>query len=312
MRSRPLPPSRLRLGPALVLALALLPGVAAAAGSAPERVISIGGSITEIIFALGQQQRVIAVDSTSRHPAAAQQRPDVGYMRALAAEALLALEPDHIIAVADAGPPRVLAQLRAAGTPMTIVPDEPSPDGVVDKISTVARVLGVEAAGRALARRFERELAQVRGALAGIESTPSVLFLLSPGGGAPLVAGRETSAAGIIELAGGRNAVEQFEGYKPLTPEATVTVAPQFLLVTNQTLAALGGREALLSRPALAAAPAGRAGRLIAMDALLLLGFGPRTPAAVRELAQALHPEAIASARSRPLDGEPPASGARR
>jgi iron complex transport system substrate-binding protein len=117
-----------------------------------------------------------------------------------------------------------------------------------------------------------------------------VLFLLSIGDGAPLAAGLGTSAAGIIALAGGENAIDGFEGYKPLTPEAAATAAPDVLLVTTRTLEALGGPQAVLARPEIAATKAGRDGRLVALDGLLLLGFGPRTPEAIRALASALHP----------------------
>lgn len=125
--------------------------------------------------------------------------------------------------------------------------------------------------------------------MARLERRPSVLFLLSIGGGAPLAAGRGTSAAEIITLAGGRNAVQAFEGFKPLSAEAAIAAAPDVLLVTDRSLAALGGRESLLARPELALTPAGRARRVVAMDGLLLLGFGPRTPDAALRLASALH-----------------------
>lgn len=118
-----------------------------------------------------------------------------------------------------------------------------------------------------------------------------MLFLLSVGRGAPMAGGRETAAEGIIALAGGRNAVTAFEGFKPLSPEAAVSAAPEVILVTRSTLEALGGHEALLSRPEIAGTPAGTNSWVVVMDALLLLGFGPRTPQAVRDLAKDLHPE---------------------
>ncbi len=274
----------------LCLLLAVL-SPARAADAAPARVISIGGAVTEVVFALGAGDRVIAVDSTSRHPPIAEALPDVGYMRALAAEPIIALAPDLVLAVEDAGPAAVIDQLRAAGTRIVTVPDEPSPEGVRRKIAVVAAALGLEAEGRTLAARIDAELARLAHELAAVKRQPSVLFLLSVGnGGAPLAGGAETSAAGIVELAGGRNAVSAFTGYKPLSPEAAVAAAPDVVLVTERTLELLGGPEAVLARPEVALTPAGRRRRLIAMDGLLLLGFGPRTPQAARQLAAALHP----------------------
>ncbi len=93
----------------------------------------------------------------------------------------------------------------------------------------------------------------------------------------------------MIELAGGRNAFGQVEGYKPLAPEAAIAAAPDVILCTDQGLAAAGGVDGLLRAPGLAATPAGRARRVRSLEALLLLGFGPRLPQAVAQLAEALH-----------------------
>lgn len=258
---------------------------------ADNRIVSIGGSVTEIVYLLGAADRLIAVDSTSLYPPEAQDQPDVGYMRRLAAEPILALRPTLLLAVEDAGPPSVLEQLRAAGTRLVTVPDDPTPEGVLKKISVVADALDLEAEGQALAARLEKELQRLREALAAVERKPSVLFLFSVGRGAPLAAGRDNSADSIIALAGGRNAVDRFDGYKPLSPEAAVAAAPEVLLVTERTLRLLGGRETLLTRPEVSATPAGHNGRVVVMDGLLLLGFGPRTPSAIRQLATALHPD---------------------
>lgn len=277
--------------PVLLVALAAaLPTTA----SADDRggIVAIGGAVTEIVFALGAGDRLVAVDSTSQYPPAATELPDVGYMRQLAAEPILSMEPAKILAVADAGPKRVLDQIRQAGVPITTIPDEASREGVVTKIRRVAEAIGRTDAAEDLIARVTEGFARVKARTADISERPSVLFLLSAGRGPPLVAGRDTSAARIIDLAGGRNAVERFDGFKPLSPEAAVAAAPDVILTTTGTRDALGGADKLLSRPALTATPAGETGRLIAMDGLLLLGFGPRTPEAANKLAEALHPEA--------------------
>ena len=274
----------------VVCILAVLPAMPAGSDPIDTRVISVGGAITEVVFALGAQDRLIAVDSTSQYPREAQDLPDVGYMRQLATEPILALAPSLVLVEEDAGPPEVLDQLRAANVDLVVVADDPSPQGVLAKIEAVASALGLEAQGREIAARLQTEFARLEDAIAPAATRPRVLFLLSIGDGAPLAAGVGTSAAGIIALAGGENAIDGFEGYKPLTPEAAATAAPDVLLVTTRTLEALGGPQAVLARPEVAATKAGRDGRLVALDGLLLLGFGPRTPEAIRALAGALHP----------------------
>ena len=256
-----------------------------------ERIVSVGGAVTEIVYALGMAHRVIAVDSTSRFPEKARSKPDVGYMRRLAAEPILAIGPTLLLAVADAGPPAVLDQLREAGLRVALIPDDPSPQGVLEKIRRVAAVLHRQEAGRALVGGLRAEFAALRRAVAAVPSRPRVLFLLSIGqGGAPLASGRNTAAAGIIELAGGTNAVDAFAGYRPLSSEAAVAAEPDVILVTNRSLALLGGLEGLLKMPEIALTPAGETRRVVAMDGLLLLGFGPRTARAVEGLARRLHP----------------------
>lgn len=271
----------------------LLSGAARAETAAPdgERIVSIGGTVTEIAYALEAGERIVAVDATSLFPDAATEKPNVGYMRQLAAEPILALEPSLILAVEDAGPVVVLDQLREAGVPVVLVPDEPSFDGVIDKIGRVADALGAQAEGKALTARLETEFERLSAALKGASERPRVLFMLSIGqGGVPMAAGRETSAEGIIRLAGGVNAVEAFEGYKPLSPEAAVAAQPDVLLITSRSLDLLGGEAGLLALPEVAVTPAGQASRILSLDGLLLLGFGPRTGEAVRWLAQQLHP----------------------
>lgn len=277
----------------VTLSLQLSPENASAENG--NRVVSIGGSVTEVVYALGAGDRLIAVDSTSLHPPEARDHPDVGYMRRLSAESILALKPTLLLAVEDAGPESVLDQLRAAGMRLVVVPDVPSNEGVLQKIDVVAKALDLEAEGRIVSDRLREELALLGDDLSKVGGKPSVLFLLSVGRGAPLAAGRDTSAASIIGLAGGRNAIDAFEGYKPLTPEAMVGTEPDFILVTERTRDLLGGEQALLARPEIAAMPAGRDRRLITMDGLLLLGFGPRTPQAIRDLAADLHPDWPAS-----------------
>jgi len=274
----------------LVLVLSLVLGPEAAVAE-DGRLISVGGSVTEIVYALGEEDRLIAVDSTSTYPPEAHELPNVGYLRTLSAEPILALEPSLVLAEPDAGPQTAIEQIRDAGVPVKLVSDDPTPDGVIEKITLVAAALNVSRKGEGLAARIEGEFDDLRRYLADVADGPRVLFLLSIGNGAPLAAGRETSADGIIALAGGRNAVTGYSGYKPLTPEAAVELAPDAILIDSRSLEALGGEDALLARPELAATPAGRAGRVIAMDGMFLLGFGPRTAGAARQLAAALHPD---------------------
>ncbi|MDF2234141.1 ABC transporter substrate-binding protein [Albimonas sp. CAU 1670] len=277
----------LALGAGGALSLAL--GRSAAA-HAPDRLVIAGGDLTEIAFALGAGERIVAVDTTSMFPEATGPLPKIGYLRQLAPEGILALAPDAVIASADAGPPPTLERLRAAGVRVEIAPEGKDVSVIPAKIAFMGRALGREA--EALAGAFRARMAALEDALSGVETRPSVMILLAAGRGAPLVSGTGTAADAIVGLARGRNAVTGYAGYRPLSAEAAIAAAPEALLVPDHALGMMGGREALLSRPEIAATPAGAAGRLLAMDGLKLLGLGPRTPEAIAELARALHPGA--------------------
>lgn len=272
----------------LILVLVAFTLASGAARAEQERVVAIGGSITEIIYALGAEDRLVAVDSTSLYPEVATELPDVGYMRRLSAEPILALEPDHILAIADAGPKPVLDQLREAGVEITVIDDQPSPEGIVDKIKDVAEALDLADQGKALAGQVEADFDALAAEVDEVAVPPRLMFVLNTGRGAPMVGGTGTSADAIIRLAGGENAVTGLDGYKPLSPEAAIQAAPDVILTMNRSVDISGGKEALLALPDIALTPAGQNQALISMEGLFLLGFGPRTPDAARTLAAAL------------------------
>ncbi len=271
------------------------PQPVAAAGQAKvgfdtSRLVTLGGPVTEVVFALGLGERIAGVDASSTHPVAATRLPQVGYQRTLAAEGVLSLRPSAILATSEAGPPAAIAQLKSSGVPLLIFAGEPTPEAAQARIRAIARALGREQKGEALVRAMQQDLeAARRAARRSAGRAPRVLFLYARGGNTLMVAGRDNAADTMIRLAGATNAVTGYEGYKPLTAEAAVAAAPEVILVPGAGLASVGGVEGLLQLPGLALTPAGQARRVVAMDDLYLLGFGPRLGKATRELAERLH-----------------------
>ncbi|TWT15317.1 hemin ABC transporter substrate-binding protein [Reyranella sp. CPCC 100927] len=262
------------------------------------RVVAIGSSVTEIVYALGAGDRLIGADTTSMYPEPALQLPRVGYMRQISAEGVLSLRPTLIISTTAAGPPAAFDQLRTAGVATLVLPDDYDFDSVLRKIDGIGTALGRQDAARSLITASRAEMSSLADKLAQAAERPKVLSLLSVSQGPPQAAGRVTAADGIIRLAGGTNAITSYEGYRPITAEGALAQAPDVLMVSAQTLQALGGVDNLLAAASLALTPAGKARRVFALDALLLLGFGPRTPEAARHLAAFLHPElGLATAR---------------
>lgn len=264
---------------------------ASAQDTEAERVLPLGGSVTEIVYALDQGDRVVGVDASSIYPEAATEKPDVGYYRQLSAEGVLSLDPDIILALEGTGPPAVLDQLRNADVGVETIPDEPSVAGAKQKIRQVAELLGRVDAGDDLVAEMERQLAEARTLREEADTPPRVLFIYARGSGTMNVAGSGTSAGAMIELAGGENALADVDGFKPLTAEAVVDAAPDVILMLTRGLDSVGGVEGVLEQPGIELTPAGENRRIVAMDDLLLLGFGPRLGTAVRELTGELHPE---------------------
>lgn len=293
------------LGGEPALASEVRPADAAAQGAARDaRIVSIGGAVTEILFALGVGDRVVAVDQTSQFPAAARALPQVGYARALSPEGVLSAGPTLIIAIEGAGPKSTLDVLKAASVPVVIVPEVHTPEGVVEKILVVARAVGEEAKGRALADAVRADFAAAEAAVKALPNHPKAVFVLAASGGSATVGGTGTSADAMLRLAGATNAMASIHGYKPAVDEAAMAADPDAVVVMKG-----GGQElppeTIFALPAFMGTPAARDGRHIAMWGSYLLGFGPRTPQAVLDLARALHPEAqLADLPARPWAGD--------
>ena len=269
--------------------LALLGRVQAA--TAPLRLVSIGGALTELVYALDAQQLLVGVDTTSLYPATARSLPNVGYARTLSAEGLLSLRPTLIVATEDAGPPAVLRQIEAARVPLHTLRADHHFEGLLERTRKLGDLLDRRPAAAALAEqlaaRWSATQQQVAQASAG-HAAPRVLFILSHAAGQVRIAGQNTAADAVIRYAGAVNALQDVDGYKPLTPEAVIATAPDVILTTDMSLDTGGGIDGILKLPGIAQTPAGRARRVVSQDPLELLGFGPRLPQSISRLAKSL------------------------
>ncbi len=251
------------------------------------RVVSIGGSVTEIVYALGEENRLVARDTTSNPPAAVLDLPDVGYLRALSPEGVLSVSPDLILTEEGAGPPESVELLRQADIPFAEVPDGFTAEAILAKIRAVGAALEVPEKAEALA---ETVGADMRAALDSVDvKDKRVLFILSMQGGRILASGTDTAAAGMIRLVGAQNAVTSFSGYKPLTDEAVAQAAPDVILMMDRQGDHAAANDQLFANPAISTTPAAKSRAVVRMDGMYLLGFSVRTPDALRDLAAALN-----------------------
>ncbi len=281
----------------LILSVNLL-GTNKALGSETKdykRIVSIGGSVTEIIFALGEQDRLIARDNTSVYPEQAFALPDVGYIRRLSPEGVLSVNPDLILAMEGSGPPEAIDTLKEANVPIVFIPEGYTGEKISEKIMAVGQAINAESKAELLAKDTSLALEKISTRVSAALPQKKVLFILSLRGGKILSSGQNTAADGIIDLAGGENIITEFEGYKQISDEAVISAAPEVILMMNARGDHGTSDEQVFSHPAIAATPAGQNQNIIRMDGLYMLGFGPRTAEAATELFEILssekHPE---------------------
>lgn len=256
----------------------------------PTRIVSIGGAITEILYALGFDDRIAGVDATSLYPAAAlHDKPNVGYMRQLSPEGVLGLNPSLVLAVQGSGPKETMEVLEAAKVPLVLVPETFSEQGLVDKIRLVGHAMGADPRAECLSAAVSHDLAELRNLRARVTKPVRVMFVMSLLDGRAMAAGQKTAANEIIQLAGAVNAVEGYDGYKMISDEAIVAAKPDVVLSIQRGKDSLQA-EAIYAHPAFALTPAAANRSFISMEGLYLLGFGPRTAAAARDLSAKLYP----------------------
>ena len=282
-----------RLAGATVLTLALGLSSVAAQDLKPfadtSRLVSIGGSLTEIIYALGEQGKLVARDQTALYPEAAVALPDVGYMRALAPEGVLSVSPSALLVIEGSGPPEALEVLSHAGVEYQTVPESYSAEGVLLKIRAVGQALGVADKAEALAKTTELQFAELAARTDAVTQPKRILFILSVDGGKIQASGTGTAADGIIALAGGVNAIDDYSGYKALTEEAIIDAAPDVILMMDRGGDHSASDADLKANPAIALTPAGQNDAFYRLDGAYLLGFGPRTAAAAGEVVDLLY-----------------------
>ena len=252
------------------------------------RVTIAGGSLTEIVYLLKQENKLVAVDITSNFPEEAKQLPSIGYVRALSAEGVLSLSPSLILGEDDTGPPTVMEQLSRVGIQIEIIPEENSTDGIIKKVKCVAEILGVDKNTKdktlAILNADAKELKLLTEM--NKKESPKVMFILSMESGSPTVGGRDTSADGLIKMTGAINVMDSFEGWKPVSTEAIIQAKPDFILISERGLNSFGSIEKLGQHPSLVFTPAAKNNNIIAMDGMAMLGFGPRTISSAKDIAQ--------------------------
>jgi iron complex transport system substrate-binding protein len=257
------------------------------------RIVSLNGDLTETIFALGAGDRVVGIDLTTTYPEEATTLPDVGLGRNLDAEAVIALSPTLVVGDTQIEPATAIDQIRQAGIPVVILQAEVTLEGVTRKITTMGEILGLQAEASELGARVQAEIDDALALAATATTTPRVAYVYVRGPETLLLFGNGMPTHFLIEGAAAIDAAGDVGVIfaENLSAERLVVAAPDILITPEEGFGIIGGLDAFLALPGVADTPAGASGAVITYDEAFLLGMGPRTGQALRQLVLDLHPE---------------------
>lgn len=245
-----------------------------------QKIVSLNGAVTEVIAALGHEKEIVAVDVTSTYPETLKATAkDLGHVRSISIESIMALQPTLILATEKDMSPELLQKIKSSGVEAHVLKQDFTVDGTKKLVADVAGILKHEDY-KAIGEKIDNDLKKV-GAL---PKSPKVLFIYARGAGTLMVAGKNTPVEKVITLAGGQNAITEFEDFKPLTPEALIKGNPDVILMFDSGLGSLGGPQGVLKIPGVDKTNAGKNKKIISMDGGLLSGFGPRVGEAAVQL----------------------------
>ncbi|KGO85661.1 ABC transporter substrate-binding protein [Flavobacterium rivuli WB 3.3-2 = DSM 21788] len=245
-----------------------------------QKIVSLNGAVTEIVAALGHEKELVGVDVTSTYPANVKTTAkDLGHVRSVNIEGIMALNPTLIIGTDKDMSPELLEKIKKSGVKAELFKQEFTPEGTKRLIADVAKVLDHKDFIQ-LNTKIDADLKNVK----PLANAPKVLFIYARGANMMMVSGTGTPVDRVIALAGAKNAITDFEDFKPLTPEALIKGNPDVILLFDSGLESLGGAAGVLKIPGVDKTNAGKNKKIIAMDGGLLSGFGPRLGEAATQL----------------------------
>lgn len=245
----------------------------------PSKITVAGGSITEILYFLNEESKIVAVDLTSNYPEDTKNYPSIGYIRNLSAEGVLSLKPTLVIGEDDMGPRSVINQIKQTGIDIKIVKEEHSSLGIINKIECIGEIIGEKDKTTIIINKKILPIKNELDASAEIIKNRNIkiMFILNMDSGSPVIGGKNTSADGFIKMIGANNAFDNFEGWKPVGTESIIKASPDFILISNRGAHSYKNFKDMKNHPTVKYTPAAINNNIIALDGMQMLGFGPRT-----------------------------------
>lgn len=251
------------------------------------RIVSAGGSVTEILYALGMKPQIVAADTSSMYPQSVSTLPKIGYYRQLSVEGVLAMRPTHLYAALGVGPEQVLAQLRNAGVKVHVFEQARTVTGLIKQIREIGEHTNASEEAERLVLTVNNQLSTIKKLSAHHQQR--AVFLMSASERGIMAAGRNTVPNLIMDIVGLRNPYDNIEGFKPVSIESFLAIAPTQVLIAAHRTGGLSAQE-MCQQPALAQWASMQGCNLHIVDALLFLGLTPRLPEAVAQFTSIVEP----------------------
>ena len=239
-------------------------------------VVVAGGSITEIIYYLGHQSKISAVDRTSRYPIEAKKLPSIGYVRNLSVEGVLSLNPSIVIGENDMGPSTVVDKIISMGIDLRIIPEIQTTEGIYKKVKCINSIFPKSKFSQKKIQSLKESIKNLQ-ILRNKSNPKKVMVILSIFGSSPIVAGKDTSGNSFIEILNLKNIANNFSGWKAVGIEHITKMNPDVILITKRGSRGYDNPQKLANSQIFKYTNAAKKRNIFILDGLAMLGFSPRT-----------------------------------
>ena len=248
-------------------------------------IVVAGGSITEIIYFLNLQNKLVGVDVTSNYPLTAKKLPSIGYIRNLSIEGLLSLKPNLILAEESIGPPIIVKQLNKTSVEFRIIKNNYTIDGINEKFLCISKILDIEIKNNINYKKFVNNVKKLKSFVKNNnKEKKDILLILMMKGTSPIIAGKNTSGHGFIKMIGQNNSMDKVSGWKPVSAEEILIANPNYIIITKRALKDFISIEKFLKLPGISSTKAAKNKNVFIKDGMSLLGYGPRTINVAKEI----------------------------
>ena len=253
----------------------------------PKRIVSLAPNITEIIFALGQEDLLRGVTTYSNYPPVALMLPKVGTYIRLDLERIVALKPDLCIAIKDGNPKAAVDRLTELNIPVYAV-NPLNIETVAQTVIEIGGLLNAEEKARDLAEKMHTRVRRVKNLVAKTTHRPRVFFQI---GISPIVSvGSDTFINELIVLAGGENLAAGSTAYPRFNREQVLSLAPEVIIISSMTRGA-SFEQIKAEWQSWQMIPAVQNHRIDLVDSDLFDRPSPRLVEALELLVRLIHPE---------------------